>query len=141
MVLPTLSPEQLPEDVRKRLQKEERVYHFAFIDQKGGCGSASTARHWLLVTDQRILFEAQVRSGFGSSAGYVHQSGSIPMSKVSYIGVATEQRGGGCSGRGSVSVHHLQVNSSGGEIVLVIPTKEEADRIQSVVESVLLEKE
>ena len=134
MNLPTLAPEQLPDVVRARLHPSELIHHFTFIDVKGGCGSASTAKQWLLVTDQRILFEASVREGAGTSSKYVHQSGSIPMPKVSYVGVATENVQQGCS---STRVTHLRVNSSGGEIILAIPTNEEATRIQAVVDSIL----
>lgn len=134
MNLPTLTPDQLPDDVRTRLHAGELIHHFTFIDVKGGCGSTSTAKQWLLVTDQRILFEANVREGPAIAAKYVHQSGSIPMPKVSYIGVATENVQKGCS---ATPVTHLRVNSSGGEIILAIPTKEEAARIQGVVDSIL----
>lgn len=134
MNLPTITPEQLPEEVRSRMHIGEVIHHFTFIDVKGGCGSTSTAKQWLLVTDQRILFEANVREGAGTTVKYVHQSGSIPMPKVSYVGVATENVQQGCS---ATPVTHLRVNSSGGEIILAIPTKVEAARIQSVVDSIL----
>jgi hypothetical protein len=137
--LPIISPEQLPDDVRGRLHSGELIHHFTFIDvKKGGCGSTSAAKQWLLVTDQRILFEANVREGAGTTAKYVHQSGSIPMPKVSYVGVATENVQQGCS---ATPVTHLRVNSSGGEIILAIPTKEEAARIQGVVDSILTKGE
>ena len=136
MNLPTMQPDQLSAEVRARLHPGELIHHFTFIDVKGGCGSASTAKQWLLVTDQRILFEANVREGAGTTAKYVHQSGSIPMPKVSYVGVATENMEQGC-GCSSTPVTHLRVNSSGGEIILAIPTKEEATRIQGVVDSIL----
>lgn len=55
------------------------------------------------------------------------------MQKVSFIGVATENVQPGCNCSGT-PVTHLRVNSSGGEIVLAIPTKEEAERIQGVVD-------
>jgi hypothetical protein len=129
-----IRPEQLPDDVRARLHPGELVHHFAFMDVKGGCGTTSTAKQWLLVTDQRILFEANVREASGTIGKYSHQSGSIPMQKVSYVGVATENVQRGCS---ATPVTHLRVNSSGGEIILAIPTKEEAARIQGVVDSVL----
>lgn len=134
MDLPKLTAEQLPDDVRARLHPAELIHHFTFIDVKGGCGSTSTAKQWLLVTNQRILFEANVREGAGATAKYVHQSGSIPMPKVSYVGVATENVQQGCS---ATPVTHLRVNSSGGEIILAIPTKEEAGRIQGVVDTIL----
>lgn len=134
MNLPTVTPKQLPEDVRVRLHAGELIHHFTFIDVKGGCGTTSKAKQWLLVTDQRILFEANVRETAGTTAKYVHQSGSIPMPKVSYVGVATEKVQRGCS---NTPVTHLRVNSSGGEIILAIPTKEEAARIQGVVDAIL----
>lgn len=137
MAVPILSSEQLPDEVRGRLLKEEVIHHFTFIDAKaGGCGSPTTAKQWLLVTDQRIMFEANVREGSGAAIRYVHQSGSIPMPKVSFVGVATENAAKPCN-CSATPVTHLRVNSSGGEIVLAIPTKEEAARIQGVVDAIL----
>jgi len=82
MTLPSVPREHLPEDARSRLFDQEVVHHFTFIDVKGGCGSSNKAERWLLVSNQRILFEANVREGSSSKPRYVHQSGSIPIPKV-----------------------------------------------------------
>jgi hypothetical protein len=111
------------------------VHDFGYIDAtSGGCSSVSAAKQWILVTNQRIVFEAAVREGSGQQAKFVHQSGTIPIAKVSYVGTSTSEAQEGCSQR---KVSSLRVNSSGGEIVLAIPTQEEAARLQGVIDAIL----
>jgi hypothetical protein len=56
------------------------------------------------------------------------------MAKVSYVGTSTRQDQQGCA---QVKVTNLRINSSGGEIVLAIPTKQEAERAQEVIDEIL----
>jgi hypothetical protein len=138
MSLPVLERSQLPQEQAAKLLPEETVHHFGYIDAKGGgCATTSTAKQWILVTRQRILFEAAVKEGSGTQEKYVHQSGSIPMAKVSYVGTSTSQVAEGCSQKETTK---LRINSSGGEIVLAIPTHEEAGRIQRVIDVIISEK-
>jgi hypothetical protein len=88
----------------------------------------------ILITNIRILFEASVKEGQGGEGKFVHQAGTIPMMKVSYVGTATSTSQEGCS---FVAAHTLRINSSGGEIILAIPTQGEAERIRDVIDAVL----
>ena len=126
-----MNPTSLPAEQRQRLLGGEKPFHFAYISSKGGCADSSSASQWILVTDRRILFEASVRDG---PEKYSNQSGSIPMAKVSYSGVSATEKSEGCS---ETKVYNLLINSSGGEIVLAVPTQEEAQRIQGVIDAVL----
>jgi hypothetical protein len=126
--------EELPGDLRGKPNPDETIHHFGYIDAKGGCANPSTAKQWILVTNKRILFEASVKEGTGATGKYVHQSGSIPMSKVSYVGTATTEEQQGCA---QVKVRHLRISSGGGDIILAIPTKEEAQQAQEVIDGIL----
>ena len=138
MPLSVIEPSQLPKEQASKLLPGETVHHFSFIDSKGGgCAKASTAKQWMLVTNQRILFEAAVKEGSGATEKFVHQSGTIPMAKVSFVGTANSTTQEGCSGKKTSS---LRINSSGGEIVLAIPTPEEAGRIQGVIDEIVSKK-
>ena len=131
MLLTEISREKVPHEQVSKLMPDEKIYHFGYIDAKGGgCANASTAKQWILVTNQRILFVAAVQQGII----FVHQSGSIPMQKVSYVGTASTQNSQGCT---QVKTSNLRINSSGGEIILAIPTQEEADRIQGVIDAII----
>lgn len=136
--LPLIPSNAVPAAIRSKLQPAENVRHFGYIDSKGGCANPSTSKQWLLITDKRILFEASVMQGAGGSGPFVHQSGSIPMAKVSYVGTSTSERQEGCAeGCASVSVTQLTINSSGGHIILAIPTKAEAERAQGVIDGII----
>lgn len=132
--LPLIKPSELPDGIRSKLQSGEKVHHFGYIDSEGGCANPSMAKQWLLVTDKRILFEASVKQGTSGIEKFNHQSGSIPMAKVSYVGTSTSQDQQGCA---NDSVTNLAINSSGGQIILAIPTKQEAERAQGVIDGVI----
>ncbi|MBL8898260.1 MAG: hypothetical protein JNM84_11560 [Planctomycetes bacterium] len=134
MSLPIIQREQLPAELQSKPQADETVHYFSFIDSKGGCAQPATSKQWLLITDKRILFEASVKEGEGPQAKFVHQNGSIPMAKVSYVGSSAAQELQGCN---TVNITNLRVNSSGGQIVLAIPTLIEAQRAQEVIDAVL----
>jgi hypothetical protein len=134
--LPIVKRTELPSDQRARLQEDETVHHFAFIDVKGGCANpSSSAKQWILITNRRILYEAAVQEGMGLQHKYVHQTGSIMMAKVSFVGTATTQGIEGCAQTQTTTL--LRINSSGGEIFIAIPTKSEATRIQGVIDEIL----
>jgi len=138
MLLPVLERNQLPQKQASKLLPEEIVHHFGYIDAKGGgCSDTSTAKQWILVTSQRILFEAAIKEGSGTQEKYVHQSGSIPMSKVSYVGASLSRTAEVSSQNKTMN---LRINSSGGEIILSIPTRDEAERIQEVIGAIISKK-
>ena len=124
----------LPKDIESKLFPDEVPKHFGYIAQEGGCLAGGTANQWVLVTNQRILFEAAVKERAEKDAKYVHQSGSIPISKVSFVGTSTVQAVEGCR---QVKTSELKINSSGGQIMLAIPTQSEASRIQDVIDGVI----
>lgn len=139
MTLNAMEKNELPAEVAAKLLPDETTYHFGYIDRKGGgCGQpTSTSKQWITVTNQRILFEAAVKdqAGFNNQVvKFVHQSGSIPIAKVSFVGTSSTQTQEGCS---QVDVSTLRINSSGGEISLAIPTAAESSRIQSVIDEII----
>lgn len=137
LAIPTeLSRNEIPEEHTAKLRPDELVHHFAYIDAVGGgCANpSSSAKQWILVTNQRIVFEASIKEGVRKGFKYVQQSGAIPLSKVSYVGAATSETSEGCSQTKTTS---LRINSSGSEILLAIPTQQEAVRIQEVIDELI----
>src|SRR5690348_2856248 len=90
---------------QERLMPGETAYHFAYIDTKGGCGSTETAKKWVLVSNLRVMYEAAVKEGEGQTARYVRTSGSIPVSKISFIGTSSVNSTEGCN---TTTVHLLK---------------------------------
>lgn len=125
--------DELPDEFLTKLRKNEKAYEFAYIDTKGGCGSTRTAEQWILVTDQRILYEGTVKETTGAVT-YSRNSGSVPLAKVSFVGTTTSQKTDGCQ---QMRVSLLRINSGGGEIHLVIPTERQARRLQGVIDDLL----
>jgi hypothetical protein len=95
------------------------------------CGGRSRRR--TSRANQRILYEANVKDE-ASAAKYVRQSGSIPTSRVSFVGTATATLETGCSQR---TFSLLRIDSSGGEIAVYIPTEREAKRLQRVIDELI----
>ncbi len=124
----------IPEEYRGKLRAGENAYDFAYVDFKGGCGSMqSGVNRWILITDQRILYEASVRQP-GQKVSFRRDSGSIPVAKVSFVGTSTVEHTEGCDNR---RFHLLRINSGGGEVELVIPTAKEAKRLQQVIDDLV----
>jgi len=137
MTLSKMATDELPQEQAAKLLKGEIAYHFGYIAAKGGCLSSSSANQWIMITNQRVLFEAAVKEGEGLGAKFVHQSGSIPMAKVSFVGTSHLETKEGCSQKKTTT---LKINSSGGEVVLAVPSQEEAGRIQGVIDEIISEK-
>ncbi|MDD2715695.1 MAG: HEAT repeat domain-containing protein [Candidatus Wallbacteria bacterium] len=126
---------QLPPEQSSKLLPEEIVLYFGCLDPDGGESSADTAaRQWILVTDQRILFEALARVGSSNKEKFFQQPGSIQIAKVSYVGIPTSEVEEGCP---QVGAAILLINSRGGQIALTIPTMEEAGCIQKVINGII----
>lgn len=93
--------DELPNELRIKIQNDEDPYHFSYVARKGGCLSPGKPRQWILVTNKRILFEASLlTTEIGIIGKYTHQSGTIPIHKISFV--STEQTneaapGCGCS--------------------------------------------
>lgn len=125
--------DMVPDDLKHKLRKGEEVFDFAYIDLKGGCGSTQSANQWILITNERILYEATIRDQNGPM-GYTRTSGSMPTPRVSFVGTATAAKTAGCN-RSKISL--LKINSGGGEIELVIPSEQEASRLQGVIDQLI----
>lgn len=123
----------LPEECRRELHEGESAVDFAFIDYKGGCLSRDEAKRWILVTDQRVRYEALVRNG----GTYVATSGSIPISKISYVGTSSSKRSTGCLAE---VVHLLQVSSSGSQIEIAVPAEPTARRLHEAIDVLISRK-
>lgn len=133
--LDEISRDQLPKEIVAKLFPTETVRYFGFVDHAGGgCAQQTKAKQFVLVTDQRILFEASVRKTDGRLLKYVNQSGSIPIKKVSLVGISTSESSDGCSFNKSTL---LTINSSGGETIVAIPHEKEAARIQGVIDVII----
>jgi len=127
--------DKIPPEHRSKLIENEMVYHFAYIDNKnGGCSSTEAARHWVLISNLRVIYEASVRKMQGSNASYASNSGTIPISKIAFVGMSSTEKIEGCS---SAKVYLLNINSGGGQIDLAIPTEEEAKRLQMAIETII----
>ena len=113
----------------------EDAYHFEWMDSRGGCGSTDTAKQFILVTGERILYEASVKEAAGARVTYLRTAGSIPIAKVSYVGtVSAAGENAGCS---SGSVHLLRINSGGGQIEFPFQSEAKAKRVQGVIEELI----
>lgn len=130
--------EKIPAAAKGQLLEGEAAIHFAYTAASGGCLSARRAESWVVVTDQRVLFDGQVQSserrGNSTALTFTRSSGSIPLNKVSYVGTSSHKTQTGCA---SVSANFLVVHSAGGQLEMVVPTMAEAQRTQAVLESIL----
>ena len=134
MPLPVIRREELPKALRDKPQTGEVVHYFSYIADKGGCGKPEQVKQWMLVTNKRIMFEASVKESSASDANFSHQNGTIPMAKVSYVACSEVSVK---KWWGPVKATHLIINSSGGQIVLEIPTLVEGQRAQEVIDGVI----
>lgn len=119
--------EKIPEQYRSKLFEDEIVYHFSFIGFKGGCMQPTAANQYIMVTNTRVLYNAQVIQNNQMTLS----SGSIPLEKVSFIETLNQTRAQGCS---NTAYTELRVNSGGGHMALAIPNRAEADRAKSIIE-------
>jgi hypothetical protein len=126
--------DMIPEEYRDKLRPNEKAFEFAYIDTKGGCGTTQKANQWILITDQRILYEATTRDERATSAKYLRTSGSIPTSRVSFVGTTTADDKEGCN---QTRVSLLKINSGGGGIEIVIATEKEAKRLQRAIDELI----
>ncbi len=129
----------IPSEQRHLLMKGERAYHFEWMDSQGGCGSTESSKQFILVTDQRVLYEATILEGEGVSQEYVRTSGSIPLAKVSFVG--TSSAAAGCfsarKGCNHQETHLLKVGSGGGNIVFSFFSEKKAKRVQHIIETLI----
>ncbi len=120
----------LPNDVINQLMTTEKVYYFSFIAFKGGCGSSGQKEnYWLALTDRRVMYKTKVSELKGKLESFVEKNGDLPFDKISFIEVSEGQEAQGCSTK---KAFQLRISTSGGTIVIPIPTKEKGYEIRKI---------
>jgi len=119
--------EGIPDELSMQLMSNEVVYYFSYIAFKGGCGnSGSRENYWIALSDKRVIYKTRV---IEDKNNFVEKDGIIPLEKISFIEVTEGQTAQGCS---SAKVFHLKISSSGGTVIIPIPTKEKGYEIRKV---------
>lgn len=124
----TLKPitEGLPSDLVSQLLKNETVFYFSFIASTGGCGgSGKKENYWISLTDKRVLYKTKVMEG----NVFVEKDGILPFDKVSFLEVSESQISQGC---GQTKGFQLRISTSGGTLIIPIPTKQKGYEIRQV---------
>lgn len=118
----------LPSEVISQLMATEKVYYFSFIAFKGGCGTpGQKENYWLALTDRRVMYKTKVSELRGSLENFVEKDGDLPFDKISFIEVSEGQETKGCSTK---KAFQLRISTSGGTIVIPVPTKEKGLEIR-----------
>ncbi|MBA2619676.1 MAG: hypothetical protein H0U87_00595 [Acidobacteria bacterium] len=118
--------EGLPSDVTMQLMSNEAVYYFSYISFQGGCGSNQTStNHWIALSNNRVLYKTKVQE----NQTFIEKDGILPFDKISFIEVSEVQVSQGCSQKKSFQ---LRISTSGGTLVIPIPTKEKGYEIRGV---------
>jgi hypothetical protein len=131
----------IPQEYRGRLLEGEEAYDFSTFDFKGGClsfltpgGGTEKGSSWILISNRRVLYEGWVQT---TAKVYSRSSGSIPISKISYVGTGTvvPPKGcRGCFGLFAKPTHTLKIVSAGGELNFRVPSEAEAQRLQALLD-------
>ena len=134
----------VPMEVRPNLLRGEKAYYFTYVDraQKAGCfGRGEGAKHWILISDKRVVYDATVRHEVvtypGKAIAYEREVGAIPMEKISFVGVHTtliSEGYEGCNGQRPLVL--LTISSGGSSLEIPIPTEKEAHRLQTKIQEI-----
>jgi GYF domain 2 len=120
--------EGLPDDLMNQLMPNESVYYLSNIAFEGVKGSnQSIINYWIALSNNRVLYKARVFE----TTGYVEKDGILPFDKISFIEVSQSQTPGGCN-QPKLVRFDLRISTSGGTIVIPIPTKEKGYEIRTV---------
>jgi hypothetical protein len=120
----------LPTEVSSQLMASEKVYYFTFITFKGGCGSSGmTENYWLALTDRRVMYKTKVSDIKGKQIELVENDGDLPFDKISFIEISQAGTAQGCS---TNKMYHLRISTSGGTVIIPIPTKEKGTEIRRI---------
>ncbi|MFC3801534.1 PH domain-containing protein [Cohnella sp. GCM10012308] len=112
-----------------QIMPNEVVYYFSYIAFKGGCGnSGSRENYWIALTNKRVVYKTKVME---DNKNFVEKDGILPLEKISFIEVTEGQSSEGC-GCSTTKVFQLRISSSGGTVVIPIPTKEKGYEIRKV---------
>lgn len=108
----------------------EKVYYFSFIAFRGGCGSSGQKEnYWLALTDKRVIYKTKVAELKGKLENLIEKDGDLPFGKISFLEVSEAKEAKGCS---SQQVFHLRLSTSGGTVIIPIPTKEKGYEIRKI---------
>lgn len=122
--------EGLPLEVKSQLMSNEKVYYFSYIAFKGGCGSpGEKEKYWLALTDKRVMYKTKILQGDSKSTSYLEKDGDLPFSKISFIEVSESKKASGCS---STISFQLRISSSGGTVIIPLPTKQKGYDIRRI---------
>ncbi len=126
--------ELIPGHLRHVLFPNEQVFHFEWLDSVGGCGSHQSSTQYMIITNLRIIYEAKIRDPQSTEVQYLRTSGSLPLSKVSFVGTQSS-KSDGCNAFHS---HVLTINSAGGSIEFPFLNENKSKRVQRVIEELLV---
>lgn len=123
--------EGLPAEVSDQLMSNEDAFYFTYIAFKGGgcMSSGEKEKYWLALTDRRVLYKTQVSSNEANKLTFVEKDGDLPFNKISFIEVSEGKDSKGCSNK---VVFHLRISTSGGTIIIPIPTKNKGFQIRKI---------
>jgi len=117
--------EAVPPELSSQLISGEEVFYFSYITFVGGCGSSKPRQeYWIAITNDRVLYKTKVKE----NNRMIGKDGIIPLDEISFMEV-TEESTGGCSSKKFIG---LTISSSGGVVIIPIPTKEKAIEIRKV---------
>ncbi|MFY0631185.1 MAG: PH domain-containing protein [Flavobacteriaceae bacterium] len=118
--------EGLPHEVSNQLMSNERVYYFTYIVSEGGCGSSGEKdKYWLALTETRVMYKTKFTDNSrNSKKKVIERDGDLPFSKISFIEVS--------EGLSVDSLFELRISSSGGTIIIPIPTKAKGNEIRRI---------
>lgn len=137
MTLTIVDRNALPKELEKQLLPNEDVFYFSYISYSGGCMSSSSRdEHWIALTGKRALYKAKVTEGEKT----VGKEGVLPLEKISFIEVTNIHDKGGCMGCNSKTYYALRISTSGGTVVIPVPTKEKGDEIRNIFQHIIEEQ-
>lgn len=132
MTLSIVPKDTLPQDLSAQLLPNEDVFYFSYISYKGGCFSSSSKdEHWIALTNKRVLYKAKVTETNQS----IQKEGVLPIDKISFIEVTEVKEKDGC-GCNSSQYFALRISTSGGTIILPVPTKEKGNEIRNTFQHI-----
>lgn len=116
----------LPNALTMQLMSNENVYYFSYISSTGGCGSRGIKQdYWIGLTDKRVLYKTMIMEG----SSYIEKDGILPFEKVSFLEVSDSKDAQGC---GQTKGYQLRISTSGGTLIIPIPTKEKGYEIRKI---------
>ncbi|WP_104371358.1 hypothetical protein [Desulfocucumis palustris] len=129
--------EGIPDELQSQLMPQEDVYYFSYISFEGGCLSSSPGRnYWISITNKRVLYKAKVNDFNNNAQVTVEKDGILPIEKISFLEVSDMKKASGCS---SVQVYELKISTSGGTVIIPIPTKEKGYEIRKIFSQIVEE--